>query len=153
MHFWEWAYGEKMLLPLPSILSVMRNETSPTREPQRVHLHAYERLSTLCAEIQRGHTRPRPPGACGRAQSAYGPKRFAGARQRFRCATGFRSVKNGWYFTDPAWQLPSIALTQGELISFFAAERMLRRLGAPPKCNLPAVPCAVSPPSYRKRWL
>jgi predicted DNA-binding transcriptional regulator YafY len=48
----------------------------------------------------------------------------------FDAPLAFDSAKNGWYFTDPAWRLPSIALTQGELISFFAAERMLRRLGA-----------------------
>jgi len=42
----------------------------------------------------------------------------------------FDKVKNGFFFTDPAWRLPSIALTEGELIGFFAAERMLRRLGA-----------------------
>jgi hypothetical protein len=34
---------------------VMSKTASSTREPQRVHLHAYERLSRLCAEIQRGH--------------------------------------------------------------------------------------------------
>ena len=28
----------------------MSNKTSSTRTPQRVHLHAYERLSRLCAE-------------------------------------------------------------------------------------------------------
>ena len=32
----------------------MNRTTSSTPRPQRVHLHAYERLSRLCAEIQRG---------------------------------------------------------------------------------------------------
>jgi predicted DNA-binding transcriptional regulator YafY len=48
----------------------------------------------------------------------------------FAAPLEFDHVRNGFYFTDPAWQLPAIALTEGELISFFAAERMLRRLGA-----------------------
>jgi len=48
----------------------------------------------------------------------------------FDAPLAFDKVKKGFYFTDPAWRLPSIALTEGELISFFAAERMLRRLGA-----------------------
>ena len=46
--------GENTLLPLTGTLYVMNNKTFPTRAPQRVHLHAYERLSRLCAEIQRG---------------------------------------------------------------------------------------------------
>ena len=32
----------------------MSSKTSPTRAPRRVYLHAYERLNSLCAEIQRG---------------------------------------------------------------------------------------------------
>ena len=54
----------------------------------------------------------------------------------FDAPLAFDPVKNGWYFTDPAWRLPSIALTQGELIGFFAAERMLRRLGATAEVQL-----------------
>jgi predicted DNA-binding transcriptional regulator YafY len=48
----------------------------------------------------------------------------------FDAPLAFDPVKHGWAFTDPAWHLPSIVLTEGELVSFFAAERMLRRLGA-----------------------
>jgi len=48
----------------------------------------------------------------------------------FDAPLAFDPVKHGWYFTDPAWRLPSIVLTEGELLSFFAAERVLRRLGA-----------------------
>jgi len=40
----------------------------------------------------------------------------------------FDNKKNGFYFTDPVWRPPSIKLSQGELLSFFIAERMLRRL-------------------------
>ena len=38
--------------------------------------------------------------------------------------------KKGFYFTDPDWEMPSVRLSQGEVISFFIAERILRRLGA-----------------------
>jgi predicted DNA-binding transcriptional regulator YafY len=54
----------------------------------------------------------------------------------FGAPLAFDPVKHGWYFTDPAWRLPSIVLTEGELISFFAAERMLRRLGAASEVQL-----------------
>jgi predicted DNA-binding transcriptional regulator YafY len=54
----------------------------------------------------------------------------------FGAPLAFDPVKNGWYFTDPAWRLPPIALTEGDLIGFFAAERMLRRLGAASEVQL-----------------
>ena len=115
----------------------MSNHTSSTRAPQRVHLHAYERLSRLCAEIQRG----RYPT---KAQLAHVVERSPRTIQNdlralvndFAAPLAFDPVKGGWYFTDPAWRLPSIALTEGELISFFAAERILRRLGAASEVQL-----------------
>jgi predicted DNA-binding transcriptional regulator YafY len=125
------ARRENALLPLRSIMSVISNKTPSTREPQRVHLHAYERLSRLCAEIQRGHYPTK-------AQLAHVVERSPRTIQNdlralvndFDAPLAFDPVKNGWHFIDAAWRLPSIALTQGELIGFFAAERMLRRLGA-----------------------
>jgi predicted DNA-binding transcriptional regulator YafY len=96
-----------------------------------VHLHAYERLSKLCAEIQRG----RYPTKAQLARVVERSPRTVQNDLRalvndFDAPLAFDPVKRGWSFTDPAWRLPSIALTEGELISFFAAERMLRRLGA-----------------------
>jgi len=48
----------------------------------------------------------------------------------------FDQSKKGFYFTDPSWRLPRVALTEGELINFFAAERVLRRLGATSEVQL-----------------
>jgi predicted DNA-binding transcriptional regulator YafY len=55
---------------------------------------------------------------------------------RFDAPLAFDREENGFYFTDPAWQFPQITLTEGELISFFAAERILRRLGATSEVQL-----------------
>jgi predicted DNA-binding transcriptional regulator YafY len=109
----------------------MSNTTSPTRTPRRVHLHAYERLHRLCAEIQQG----RYPTKADLAHVVERSPRTVQNDLRalvndFDAPLEFDPVKNGWSFTDPAWRLPSIALTEGELVSFFATERMLRRLGA-----------------------
>ena len=147
------ARGENALLPLLSIMSVMSNKTSSTREPQRVHLHAYERLSKLCAEIQRRHYPTK-------AQLAHVVERSPRTVQNdlralvndFDAPLAFDPVKNGWYFTDPAWRLPFIALTHGELIGFFTAERMLRPLGASAKrSGLAALHRLAA--RYRKKWL
>src|SRR5947209_6240371 len=123
--------GENTFLPLPIILYGMNNKTSSTRAPQRVHLHAYERLRRLCAEIQRGRYPTKAALAALVERSARTVQNDLRALVNdFDAPLEFDPVKNGWYFTDPAWRLPSIAMTEGELISFFATERMLHRLGA-----------------------
>ncbi len=40
----------------------------------------------------------------------------------------FDREKNGFYLTDPEWRLPTIKLSEGELLGFFTAERILRRV-------------------------
>ena len=109
----------------------MSRSTSSTPNPRRVHLHAYERLSRLCAEIQRGQY---PTKAALASIVERSPRTVQNDLRAlvndFGAPLDFDRAKNGFYFTDPAWRLPPIALTEGELISFFTAERWLRRLGA-----------------------
>lgn len=99
-------------------------------KPEHVHLHAYERLRRICAEIQRGHfpnknelskVVERHPRTVQRDLDAL--------KNRFDAPLEFDRSNNGFYFSDRGWRMPPIALTQGELISFFAAERLLKRLG------------------------
>jgi predicted DNA-binding transcriptional regulator YafY len=97
--------------------------------PQRVHRHAYMRLSKLCAEIQLG----RYPTKADLARIADRTPRtiqkdIRALRDEWQAPLEFDTKKNGFYFTDPAWRLPSIKISEGELLSFFIAERMLRRL-------------------------
>jgi predicted DNA-binding transcriptional regulator YafY len=110
---------------------------SHNKPPQRVHLHAYERLRSICAEIQRG----RYPTKTDLARVVERHPRtiqrdIEALINRFEAPIEFNREKNGFYFTDPAWRLPPIALTEGELINFFAAERVLRRLGAASEVQL-----------------
>lgn len=110
---------------------------SHNQPPQRVHLHAYERLRSICAEIQRG----RYPTITDLARVVERHPRtvqrdIEALINRFDAPLEFDREKNGFYFTNPAWRLPPIALTEGELINFFAAERVLRRLGAASEVQL-----------------
>ncbi len=105
--------------------------------PQRVHLHAYERLRQICAEIQRG----RYPTKADLARIVERHPRtvqrdLEALVNRFDAPLEFNREKKGFYFTDPAWQFPQIILTEGELVSFFTAERILRRLGATSEVQL-----------------
>ncbi len=105
--------------------------------PQRVHLHAYERLSRICAEIQRG----RYPKKADLARLVERHPRtvqrdLEALVSRFDAPLEFDCEKNGFYFADNTYQLPPVTLSEGELINFFAAERVLRRLGATSEVQL-----------------
>ncbi len=106
----------------------MAKKKQPT---PRIHLEAYFRLQKLTAEIQRGHF----PNKNDLAQVIERTTRTVGRDLRalvddFDAPLAFDRARNGFYFTDPEWRLKAIQLTEGELVSFFAAERILRRLGA-----------------------
>ncbi len=107
----------------------MPNVKPDKRSPRRVHLHAYNRLRDICAEIQRG----RYPTKADLARVVNRTPRtvqsdIRALRDDWDAPLEFDREKNGFYFADPAWRLPPITLSEGELLSFFIAERMLRRL-------------------------
>lgn len=105
--------------------------------PRRVHLYAYEQLSRVCAEIQRGRYPTKTDLARVVERHPRTVQRILGALVNdFDAPLEFDPKKNGFYFTDPAWRLPPVALTEGELINFFAAERILRRLGVTSEVQL-----------------
>lgn len=101
----------------------------PNKSSQRVHRHAYERLSKIVNELQR-HRFPT------RADLAELIERDPRTVQRDICALKnewdapiqFDRTRNGFYLTDSSWRMPELRMTEGELISFFVAERILRRL-------------------------
>jgi predicted DNA-binding transcriptional regulator YafY len=107
----------------------MRDMKTFKTSPQRVHLHAYNHLSKLCVEIQRGRYPNKADLARVVNRSTRAVQNYIRAlRDDWQAPLEFDIKKNGFYFTDQAWRLPSIKLSQGELLSFFIAERMLRRL-------------------------
>ncbi|MGQ4808077.1 hypothetical protein NKDENANG_01444 [Candidatus Entotheonellaceae bacterium PAL068K] len=115
----------------------MQKPTSSPYVSRRVHRHAYERLSRICLEIQRG----RYPTKAELARLVERTPRtvqndLRALRNDFEAPLAFDHSQNGFYFTDPAWRLPPLAITEGELIGFFAAERMLRRLGETTEAQL-----------------
>jgi predicted DNA-binding transcriptional regulator YafY len=106
-------------------------------KPHRVHLHAFERLSRIVLEIQKDRcpTRAdlsriveRHPRTIQRDLEAL--------RDRFGAPLVYDRERRGYRFADRAWRFPDVKLTEGELIAFFAAERILRRLGATSEARL-----------------
>lgn len=44
----------------------------------------------------------------------------------------FCRKRNGYYLTDLSWTLPALQLTEGELVSVFLAERLIRQYRGTP---------------------
>src|SRR5262245_1905774 len=129
--------GRKCISPRAPYPSTMLDMKPDKTSPQRVHLHAYNRLSKLCIEIQRG----RYPTKAELARIVERTPRtiqndIRALRDDWNAPLEFDNKKNGFYFTDHAWRLPPIRLSEGELLSFFIAERLLRRLSDAAEVNL-----------------
>lgn len=126
----------------------VRVQTGPSGQPRgsssahrsrqaRVHVHAYERLSRLVVEIQKD----RCPSVSALARIVERTPRtvqrdLEALRYRFNAPLVFDRSRRGYRFTDPSWRFPEVKLSEGELIAFFAAERILRRLGATSEAQL-----------------
>ena len=123
--------------PRQSYSYPMAKTKSHRTSPRRVHLYAYEQLSRVCAEIQRGRYPTKSDLARVVERHPRTVQRILAALVNdFDAPLEFDQKKKGFYFTDPTWRLPAVALTEGELINFFAAERVLRRLGATSEVRL-----------------
>lgn len=115
----------------------MLKTTAEHPAPRRVHLHAFDRLRKLCAEIQQGHypTKAKLALVVERTERTV-QKDLRALENEWHAPLAFDREKNGFYFTDPAWRLPSVKLSEGELLSFFIAERLLRRLSEATEARL-----------------
>jgi predicted DNA-binding transcriptional regulator YafY len=97
----------------------------------RAHIHAYERLIRIVGEIQKN----RRPSVSTLARIVERHPRtiqrdIEALRDQFDAPLAYDRERRGYYFTDSSWSFPDVKITEGELIAFFAAERILRRLGA-----------------------
>jgi predicted DNA-binding transcriptional regulator YafY len=51
---------------------------------------------------------------------------------RLHAPLAYNRRRGGWYYTDPTWVLPSVLITEGELLAFFLSVEAARRfLGTP----------------------
>ncbi|MCS6885348.1 MAG: WYL domain-containing protein [Acidobacteriota bacterium] len=95
----------------------------------RVHIYAFEILKAITDEIKKGTypNKAKLARIIGRHKRSI--QRYIEAIRRLNAPLAYNPKRKGFYFTDPNWVLPPVTLTEGELISFFTAERFLRRLG------------------------
>ncbi|NOT62451.1 MAG: WYL domain-containing protein [Acidobacteria bacterium] len=107
---------------------IQKSSAEPSA-PRRIHKYAFARLTRICAEIQRGGY----PTKADLARLTHRTPRTVQSDLRalendWDAPLAFDREQNGFYFTQPDWRLPRVNLTEGELLSFFTAERLLRRV-------------------------
>ncbi len=58
-------------------------------------------------------------------RTIYGDRAFL--EDRLRAPIAHDAEKGGWYYTDPTWVLPSVFITEGELLAFFLSVEVAQR--------------------------
>jgi predicted DNA-binding transcriptional regulator YafY len=53
-------------------------------------------------------------------------------RDRLQAPLEYDAARHGYYYTEPTFRLPSLTLTEGELVALFLAERVLRQYRGTP---------------------
>lgn len=95
----------------------------------RVHQRAVTRLQQLCAAIRsRNYPNKAELARVMELDRRTIQRDLKVLREVHNAPLAFDRERNGFYFRDPKWKLSPLVLTEGELLSFFIAERMLRRL-------------------------
>lgn len=107
------------------------NKRASLSTPRRVHKQALVRLLRIYEEIRRRRypTKARLAEVSERSTRTV-QRDLAELVNVYGAPIEFDRQHNGFYLADPDWRFPAVAITEGELVAFFAAERMLRHLDA-----------------------
>ena len=105
------------------------NNMKLSKAPKRIHRYAYTRLRTIVVELQNKSypNKAQLARLIGRHVRTV-QRDLEALKEDHDAPIEFDRSKNGFYLKDSNWQFPEVRLTEGELISFFVAERVLRRL-------------------------
>jgi len=117
-------------------LQRQHSDLSPAN--QRVYWGALRRLKRIRDELLKGHYPNRSQLADALDSKIRTVQRDLDfLRDQLQAPIEYNHQERGYYLTDPDWRLPDVPLTEGELISFFVAEQLLRQLGdASPEVKL-----------------
>lgn len=107
-----------------------RQHSSLSPANQRVYWGALRRLKSIRDELAEGRYPNRSQLAAALGSKVRTVQRDLDfLRDQLQAPIEYNRLERGYYLTDPDWQLPEVSLTEGELISFFVAEHLLRQLG------------------------
>lgn len=115
----------------------MHDPRQSDASPHRAHRYAFGRLRHIVQEIGSGAypTKDDLARIVGRGKRTV-QRDLETLRNEYSAPIEFDRIRNGFYLADPGWRLPRLTLSEGELLGFFAAEQIIRRLGATPEVDL-----------------
>lgn len=97
-------------------------------EKQREHLRHWERILWIDFEIRAGrYPNNGKIAAHFEISEKTAQRTIEFLRDRLRMPIGYDAERRGWYYTEPAWALPAIELTEGDLIAILLAEKLSRQ--------------------------
>lgn len=113
--------------------------TQPVLSPahQRVYWGALRRLKRIREELLAGPRNRRQLAVALNSKVRTVQRDLDFLRDQLDAPIHYDRCQRGYTLTNRNWRLPDILLTEGELISFFVAEQLLRQLGdASPEVQL-----------------
>jgi predicted DNA-binding transcriptional regulator YafY len=114
---------------LAPMKSTQLTQLSSTAAAVRVYWGALLRLKRIRAELRPGRYPSRAQIAAAIESKVRTVQRDLDfLRDQLKAPIEYNREQRGYYLTDPNWRLPEVPLTEGELISFFVADHLLRQL-------------------------
>lgn len=113
---------------------IVMTSTSTIPPEGRAHLRAQQRLTLIHEEIRQGKF-PNSATLARRLEiSTRTAKRaIEFLRDELNAPLKYEPKQRGYRYLEPGWQLPPVALTEGDLLAFFIAENALRSTGHTPE--------------------
>lgn len=103
----------------------------PKRSEIRTHLYPYDRLRFIHQQISNRQFPTAEQLAAALEVSVRTIRRYiAFMRERFNAPIKFDFGKKGFSYAHPNWEMPLVALTEGELLAFFIAAVALQGKGS-----------------------
>lgn len=101
---------------------------SGTKTAQREHLRHLERAFWIDHEIRAArHPNATTIAAHFEVSIKTAQRTLDFMRDRLKLPLGYSPERRGWYYTEPAYALPAIELTEGDLVAILLAEKLARQ--------------------------
>lgn len=103
----------------------------------KAYRYTYTRLRTICEALRTGEGRTRAElGQIVDRHPRTIQRDLDTLRVEFDAPIVFDRTAGQYRLSDPAWRLPDVTMTEGELLGYFAAEHLIQSLGATKEAEL-----------------
>ena len=99
-----------------------------SKQNQREHMRHLERIFWIDREIRQGkYPNNRLIAEHFEISEKTAQRTMDFLRDRIKFPLAYSAEKRGWYYSEPAWALPAIELTEGDLVAILLTEKLSRQ--------------------------